>query len=84
MLDALIPAAKSLQISAERNESLVTALEKAVKAAENGAEQTKNMDARAGRSNYVPEAVLRTTPDPGAKAVAIWMRAALEAYKNTP
>jgi len=54
----------------------------AVIAAELGAEATKKMEARAGRSNYVPAAVLLANPDPGAKAVAIWMRAAFEALKQ--
>jgi len=83
MLDALIPASRSLQQSSQLERELLPALELAVLAAECGAEATKEMDARAGRSNYVPEAVLRQTPDPGAKAAAIWMRAALEAYKKS-
>ena len=52
-----------------------SALEKASAAAEEGAEKTKGMAAAAGRSSYVPEAVLRDVPDPGARAVAIWMAA---------
>eukprot|EP00466_Bigelowiella_natans_P006454 jgi/Bigna1/88111/estExt_fgenesh1_pg.C_280088 len=67
MLDALIPASRSLQQSSQLERELLPALELAVLAAECGAEATKEMDARAGRSNYVPEAVLRQTPDPGAK-----------------
>jgi hypothetical protein len=35
-----------------------------------------SMPALAGRSSYVPAAVLGATPDPGAKAVAAWLRAA--------
>ena len=33
------------------------------------------MGAEAGRSSYVPVEVLRTVPDPGAKGVAVWLRA---------
>eukprot|EP00472_Partenskyella_glossopodia_P001634 CAMPEP_0197532344 /NCGR_PEP_ID=MMETSP1318-20131121/39363_1 /TAXON_ID=552666 /ORGANISM="Partenskyella glossopodia, Strain RCC365" /LENGTH=678 /DNA_ID=CAMNT_0043088881 /DNA_START=52 /DNA_END=2088 /DNA_ORIENTATION=+ len=82
MLDALIPAAMSLEKSAEAGVPLMQALEAAVVAAEVGAEATKDMDARAGRSNYVPKEVLRSNPDPGAKAAAIWMRAAYDKIKD--
>ncbi len=44
-------------------------------AAEKGAEATKQMEASAGRSNYIPDSVLNGTPDPGAKAVEIVMKA---------
>lgn len=83
MLDSLYPAVHSLQKSAAKGESMLGALEQAVIAAEEGAEATKSMIARAGRSNYVPEEVLKSTPDPGAKAVAIWMRAALNALASS-
>ncbi|GAB5368146.1 hypothetical protein AAMO2058_001293300 [Amorphochlora amoebiformis] len=79
MLDALYPAVHALRRAAEDGMELKDALQIAVEAAENGAESTKGMLARAGRSNYVPDDVLATTPDPGAKATAMWMRAALGA-----
>ena len=37
------------------------------------------MAAAAGRSTYVPEAVLKDVPDPGARAVALWLGAAAKA-----
>ena len=37
------------------------------------------MAAAAGRSSYVPKAALRDVPDPGARAVALWLGAAAEA-----
>mmetsp|Transcript_1521 Transcript_1521/g.3457 ORF Transcript_1521/g.3457 Transcript_1521/m.3457 type:complete len:104 (-) Transcript_1521:172-483(-) len=83
MLDALFPAVHALEKAAEEGVGVREALERAVEAAEEGADATKNMKARAGRSNYVPEEVLKSTPDPGAKAAAIWMRAALTAMEAT-
>ena len=53
------------------------ALERACRAAEDGASATKSMEASAGRSTYVPEAVLRDVPDPGAQAVCVWLKAIL-------
>lgn len=50
-------------------------LEKAVVAAEEGAESTRDIPALAGRSNYLDESVIRGVPDPGAKAAAIMLRA---------
>ena len=76
MLDALDPFVKSLigvagQVS---REVLLTAVE----AAEDGVEATAQMKPRLGRSSYLGDRVLGH-PDPGAKAVAIWIRAASEA-----
>jgi dihydroxyacetone kinase len=36
----------------------------------------------AGRSSYVPEAVLRDVPDPGARAVALWLGAVAKAFSS--
>jgi DAK2 domain len=44
-------------------------------AAQQGAEATKNMAGRAGRSGYVNVSNLKGIPDPGAYAVSVWMRA---------
>lgn len=63
MLDALIPAREAL----EKGEGWAGA--KA--AAEAGAESTKKMPPRAGRSENVPESVWQGVEDPGAKAAAI-------------
>ena len=43
-------------------------------AAQEGAEATKNMTGRAGRSGYVNTSILQGTPDPGAHAVSVWMQ----------
>ncbi len=75
MLDALDPFTKALKNSDGKlsREVLLTA----VKAADEGAEATAQMKPRLGRSSYLGERVLGH-PDPGAKAVAIWLRAALD------
>lgn len=49
-------------------------------AGEKAAEGTKNMKARAGRASYVSADLLKR-PDPGATAVAIWLKAVLEVLK---
>ena len=50
----------------------------AVEAAERGVEATAQMKPRLGRSSYLGDRVLGY-PDPGAKAIAVWLRAASEA-----
>jgi triose/dihydroxyacetone kinase / FAD-AMP lyase (cyclizing) len=69
MLDALDPFVKALQQS--------EGLRAAIEAAERGAAATAQMKPRLGRSSYLGDRVLGH-PDPGAKAVAIWLRAACE------
>ena len=76
MLDALDPFVKALKSAGGglSREALMAAVE----AAEDGAESTAQMQPRLGRSSYLGERVLGH-PDPGAKAVAVWLRAASEA-----
>jgi triose/dihydroxyacetone kinase / FAD-AMP lyase (cyclizing) len=76
MLDALDPFVKALKKSANGNVSRETLMD-AVEAAERGAEATARMKTRVGRSSYLGDRVLGY-PDPGAKAVAIWLRSACE------
>jgi dihydroxyacetone kinase len=77
MLDALDPFAKMLQqengVKATRDAVLA-----AVEAAERGAEATAHMQPKLGRSSYLGARVLGY-PDPGAKAIAVWLRAASDA-----
>jgi dihydroxyacetone kinase len=75
MLDALDSFASALR--REAGKSSREALLAAVSAAESGAESTAQMRPHFGRSSYLGDRVLGH-PDPGAKAVAIWLRAALE------
>ena len=76
MLDALAPFVNSFRDAGGElsREKLLAAVE----AAEHGAEATAHMKPRLGRSSYLGDRVLGH-PDPGAKAVAIWLRAASEA-----
>jgi len=80
MLDALLPAAYQLRMAASQDIEPNTAFAKAALEAQRGAERTKAMPALAGRSNYVPDELLKHVPDPGALAVATWM---LSASKST-
>ena len=77
MLDALDPFVKALKKSIgdkTPHEALVAAVE----AAERGVEATAQMKPRLGRSSYLGNRVLGH-PDPGAKAITIWLRAVSEA-----
>ena len=77
MLDALDPFVKALNKGGDGQASREVVLG-AVEAAECGAEATAQMKPRLGRSSYLGDRVLGY-PDPGAKAVAIWLRAACQA-----
>ena len=76
MLDALDPFVKALRKDV-RGEVPREAILAAVEAAERGVEATARMKPRLGRSSYLGDRVLGC-PDPGAKAVAVWLRAASE------
>jgi triose/dihydroxyacetone kinase / FAD-AMP lyase (cyclizing) len=73
MLDALDPFIQALKKGAD--------LRTAVIAAEEGALATARMKPTAGRSSYLGERVLGT-PDPGAKAISIWLRAVSDATRE--
>jgi dihydroxyacetone kinase len=77
MLDAVDPFVKTLQqgIGVKATREAVFA---AVEAAERGVEATAKMKPSLGRSSYLGDRVLGY-PDPGAKAIAVWLRAACEA-----
>jgi len=70
MLDALVPAAKALADG--------KSLSEAAAAAASGAEATKTMVPRAGRSENVPESAWRGNADPGAQAGQIFFAALAE------
>lgn len=76
MIDALDLFVKSLKRAAASEAS--EAFPAAVKEAERGADATAQMQPHLGRSSYLGNRVLGH-PDPGAKAVAIWLRAVSEA-----
>lgn len=76
MLDALYPFAKSLKGAGENPSREV--LLAAVHEADRGVVATSTMKPRLGRSSYLQDRVLGH-PDPGARAVAIWLRAIAKA-----
>lgn len=82
MLDALIPASAVLKQRLEAGDDPVTAFIASSEAASAGAESTKQMQAKAGRSSYIAPDLLASIPDPGAMAAAAWYRAAALAVKN--
>ncbi|KAJ1293863.1 hypothetical protein BS78_01G102000 [Paspalum vaginatum] len=82
MLDALIPASTVLKQRLEAGDDPVTAFMASSEAASAGAESTKQMQAKAGRSSYIAPDLLASIPDPGAMAAASWFRAAALAVKN--
>jgi dihydroxyacetone kinase len=74
MLDALYPFVNTLK---QQNEAAPQAVWAAVEAAEQGAAATAQMKPKLGRSSYLGDRVLGH-PDPGARAVSIWLRAVAE------
>eukprot|EP00271_Cylindrocystis_brebissonii_P002683 TRINITY_DN13449_c0_g1_i1.p1 TRINITY_DN13449_c0_g1~~TRINITY_DN13449_c0_g1_i1.p1 ORF type:complete len:609 (+),score=108.67 TRINITY_DN13449_c0_g1_i1:397-2223(+) len=73
MLDALIPASAKLTEKLKEGLPPLQALGEAVRAAQEGAEETRGMAAQVGRSSYVPQEALGSIPDPGAMAAAAWL-----------
>ncbi|XP_031492842.1 putative 3,4-dihydroxy-2-butanone kinase isoform X1 [Nymphaea colorata] len=82
LLDALIPASAVLRESLSVGDEPSTAFLVSSEAAKVGAESTKHMQAKAGRSAYVSRDILASVPDPGAMAAAAWYRAAAVAIRN--
>ncbi|CAG2053599.1 unnamed protein product [Timema podura] len=75
MLDALIPACAEFEVRTKANTTQVlAAVDAAAKAARNGCDKTKDMQARAGRASYVSSSHW-TNVDAGAYAVAVWLEA---------
>ena len=81
MLDAFDPFLKTLREAGTGTprEALLAAVDEA----QRGAEATAQMKPRLGRSSYLQDRVLGH-PDPGAIAVAIWLRAVAGAVIGTP
>lgn len=70
LIDALIPAADSLVASAKAGDKLILAIEKAAKAAVEGADKTKMFAANLGRAGTVGERSIGF-PDAGAYGVGV-------------
>lgn len=76
MLDALAPAVSVFAMGIESGQPTVESLRGAAEAADAGVLATAGMIPKRGRSSYLGERALGH-PDPGARAVAIWLRAVL-------
>ncbi len=74
MLDALYPAAAAFRGALERGAPLTEAMQAAVTAAEEAHRETAKLMPRRGRSAYLGARAIGS-PDPGAEAVAVWLRA---------
>jgi dihydroxyacetone kinase len=75
MIDALAPAVAALTEQADANAQLPDALTAAASAARLGAEQTKNMTAKAGRARWLAERS-QGAEDAGARFVALVLESA--------
>ncbi|PNY12432.1 3,4-dihydroxy-2-butanone kinase [Trifolium pratense] len=82
LLDALIPALSSLEERLNSGDDPVTAFLTSSGAALDGADSTKTMRAKAGRTLYVSQEIQSSVPDPGAYATASWYSAAAQAIKD--
>jgi dihydroxyacetone kinase len=82
MLDALVPASEALRSCLHAGNLPRVALREAVAAADRGAAATAAMIPRRGRSSYLGDRALGH-PDPGAVAVATWLRAMSESLEST-
>jgi dihydroxyacetone kinase len=78
MLDALLPFAQTFDEQLRAGTPVKDALFAAFEVAKRGAQNTANMTARRGRSSYLGARVVGT-PDPGAVAVIVWLRAVVGA-----
>lgn len=81
MLDAIHPAVETLKEAANKNLTLIKALEKSVKAAEHGVKRTVEMTAKKGRSMYLGERS-RGHQDVGATSFYLIIRSSLETLKG--
>jgi ATP-dependent dihydroxyacetone kinase len=81
MLDALLPAADAFEVGLGRGEGAVVALRAAAAAAESGAAATAAMRPRLGRASYLGDRAIGIQ-DGGATAVAIWMRALSQCFRD--
>jgi dihydroxyacetone kinase len=74
MLDALLPFSQTLESALARGKPAAAAVQEAATVAEEAAKSTAMMTPRRGRASYLGERAIGH-PDPGAVAVAIWLRA---------
>jgi dihydroxyacetone kinase-like protein len=82
MVDALMPAVRTLHERLDTGESLEAALAAACEAAEEGARATIPLQARKGRASYLGERSIGHQ-DPGATSSALLLRALERAVTAT-
>jgi dihydroxyacetone kinase len=75
MLDALRPAADAVRAAADRGDDVVTALDAAARAADDGAKATATMAAKVGRAGWLADRAAGHE-DAGARLVAMALQAA--------
>ncbi|MFJ9420812.1 DAK2 domain-containing protein [Streptomyces sp. NPDC101249] len=83
MVDALVPAARTLEAEVAAGTAAAEALARTADAAVEGARGTAALVARRGRASYVGD-VARGVLDPGAAAAAIVLQAAAAAQSGDP
>ncbi len=81
MIDALAPAIDAFQQSLANNDSVVSGLQKAVNAAEEGMKKTIPLIARKGRASYLGERSIGHQ-DPGATSSYLMLKTLLEAVQK--
>lgn len=81
MLDALAPAVTAAEADAAAGESVATMLRHAADAAEQGAQATRDMQARHGRAGWLAERAAGHE-DGGARLIAIALQAAARSVGN--
>jgi dihydroxyacetone kinase len=74
MIDALMPASAAWDKALEAGRPVDQAWSESVAAAEAGADSTAALTPKLGRASYLGQRAVGT-PDGGAVAVAIWMKA---------
>jgi len=80
MLDALVPAVEAVRAAADEGAGLTEALDRAARAAGEGAEATKNMQATFGRAKNIGEKSVGTA-DPGATSVSLIFKGFIEGVR---
>jgi dihydroxyacetone kinase len=83
MLDALMPACDALEAATAAGATIGDALAASADSAEYGAAETAGLLPRRGRSSYLGQRAVGH-PDPGAAAVAVWLRAVARVLGTEP
>jgi dihydroxyacetone kinase-like protein len=82
MLDALAPAVETFVTSAQACGDIAYALSSAAEAANDGAEATKNFNAKFGRARLLGDKT-KGYPDPGAVSISLLFKGFYEGYTGS-